>query len=81
MWPMNELTKRLLDDLRRAEAKAPFPTESCLAGENGTHVLFGTQVRDYGTAELALAKGTLGYLKEGMLCLADRNFLRIEILE
>jgi hypothetical protein len=46
--------------------------------ENGTHVLFGTQVGDYGTAELALAKGTLGYLKEGMLCLADRNFFGFE---
>ena len=46
--------------------------------ENGTHVLFGTQVGDYRTAELALAKGTLGYLKQGMLCLADRNFFGFE---
>jgi len=42
--------------------------------ENGTHVLFGTQVGDYGTGEVSLAKGTLGHLKGEMLCLADRNF-------
>jgi Insertion element 4 transposase N-terminal/Transposase DDE domain len=42
--------------------------------ENGTHVLFGTQVGDYGTGEVSLAKGTLGHLKREMLCLADRNF-------
>lgn len=42
--------------------------------ENGTHVLFGTQVGGYGAGEVSLAKGTLVHLKEGMLCLADRNF-------
>jgi hypothetical protein len=47
--------------------------------ENGTHVLFGTQVGDYGTGELDLAKGTLGYLKAGMLCLADRYFFGFEL--
>lgn len=47
--------------------------------ENGTHVLFGTQVGDYGTGEVALAKGTLGYLKAGMLCLADRYFFGFDL--
>jgi hypothetical protein len=47
--------------------------------ENGTHVLFGTQVGDYGTGELALARGTLGYLKAGMLCLADRYFFGFDL--
>jgi hypothetical protein len=47
--------------------------------ENGTHVLFGTQVGDYGTGELALAKGTLGYLKAGTLCLADRYFFGFDL--
>lgn len=42
--------------------------------ENGTHVLFGTQVGNYGTAELALAKGAVVFLQKGMLCLADRYF-------
>jgi hypothetical protein len=46
--------------------------------ENGTHVLFGTQVGDYETGELALAKGALGHLRAGMLCLADRNFFGFE---
>jgi Insertion element 4 transposase N-terminal/Transposase DDE domain len=47
--------------------------------ENGTHVLFGTQVGDYGTGELALAKGAFGFLKAGMLCLADRYFFGFEL--
>lgn len=47
--------------------------------ENGTHVLFGTQVGDYATGESTLAKGTFGFLKEGMLCLADRYFFRFEL--
>lgn len=42
--------------------------------ENGTHVLFGTQVSGYGTGELELAKGTIGHLRPGMLCQADRLF-------
>jgi hypothetical protein len=47
--------------------------------ENGTHVLFGTQVGEYATGELTLAKGVLGFLKEGMLCLADRYFFGFEL--
>jgi hypothetical protein len=46
--------------------------------ENGTHVLFGTQMGDYGTGEMALAKGSLRWLSEGMLCLADRHFFGFE---
>jgi hypothetical protein len=42
--------------------------------ENGTHVLFGTRMGAYRTSEAALAEGTLPFLAEGMLCLADRNF-------
>jgi hypothetical protein len=42
--------------------------------ENGTHVLFGTQVSAYGTGEIPLAKTVLPGLQEGMLCLADRQF-------
>lgn len=42
--------------------------------ENGTHVLFGTQMGSYGTGETSLAKGTLAALRSGMLCLADRQF-------
>jgi hypothetical protein len=42
--------------------------------ENGTHVLFGTQLGPYATGEITLAKTALGALRVGMLCLADRNF-------
>jgi hypothetical protein len=42
--------------------------------ENGTHVLFGTQVGSYATGENTLAKDVLDALREGMLCLADRGF-------
>jgi len=42
--------------------------------ESGTHVLFGSEMADYGTSEIALAKTVLGNLRPGMLCLADRNF-------
>jgi hypothetical protein len=42
--------------------------------ESGTHVLFASQMADYGTGEIALAKAVLGSLQKGMLCLADRQF-------
>lgn len=42
--------------------------------ENGTHVLFASQMANYATSEIALAKAVLPSLKPGMLCLADRNF-------
>lgn len=42
--------------------------------ENGTHVLFGSQVGACTEGETTLAQSALGWLKPGMLCLADRNF-------
>jgi hypothetical protein len=42
--------------------------------ENGTHVLFGTEMGPYASGEITLAKTVLGALRRGMLCLADRNF-------
>jgi Insertion element 4 transposase N-terminal/Transposase DDE domain len=42
--------------------------------ENGTHVLFGSQMGGYRTGEITLAKAVLPRLTKGMLCLADRNF-------
>jgi hypothetical protein len=47
--------------------------------ENGTHVLFGTQMAGYGTSEMTLAKGVLPRLGPGMLCLADRYFFSFEL--
>jgi hypothetical protein len=42
--------------------------------ENGTHVLMGTALGRYKTAEVTLAKQVLAVLRPGMLCLADRYF-------
>ena len=42
--------------------------------ENGTHVLFGSQMDSYRIGEITLAKAVLPRLGNGMLCLADRNF-------
>src|SRR5437868_6733410 len=42
--------------------------------ENGTHVLFGSQMAGYGTGEITLAKAVLASLQPSMLCLADRQF-------
>ena len=47
--------------------------------ENGTHVLFGTQIGAYRTSERVLAKAVLGALHKGMLCLADRGFFGFEL--
>jgi hypothetical protein len=47
--------------------------------ENGTHVLFGSRMADYGTSEIALAKTVLPSLSKGMLCLADRGFFGFEM--
>jgi Insertion element 4 transposase N-terminal/Transposase DDE domain len=47
--------------------------------ENGTHVLFGTEMAGYSTGEVTLTKSALKRLQAGMLCLADRNFLGYEL--
>lgn len=47
--------------------------------ENGTHVLFGTQLGGYGEGEITLAHKVLPSLKKGMLCLADRNFFGFDL--
>ncbi len=47
--------------------------------ENGTHVLFGSQMDGYRTGEITLAKAVLPHLRKGMLCLADRQFFGFEL--
>ncbi len=47
--------------------------------ENGTHVLFASQMAGYGTGEITLAKTVLAGLHQGMLCLADRQFFGFEL--
>ena len=47
--------------------------------ENGTHVLFATQMAGCTTSEIALTRAVLPALRPGMLCLADRNFFGYEM--
>jgi Insertion element 4 transposase N-terminal/Transposase DDE domain len=47
--------------------------------ENGTHVLFGSQMGGYAQGEITLAKAVLPSLHPGMLCLADRQFFGYEL--
>lgn len=47
--------------------------------ENGTHVLFGTQLGAYRDGEVKLAYQVLPSLQPGMLCLADRNFFGFKL--
>ncbi len=42
--------------------------------ENGTHVLFGSQLGRYDVSETTLAQQAVWHVKAGMLCLADRLF-------
>lgn len=47
--------------------------------ENGTHVLFATQLGRYHASETTLAKQAVLQLKGGMLCLADRLFFSFKL--
>ena len=47
--------------------------------ENGTHVLFASQMAAYEVGEGTLAKSVLARLQPGMLCLADRQFFGFEL--
>lgn len=47
--------------------------------ENGTHVLFGTEMGEYADGEITLAKKLIHHLKPGMLCLADRYYFNYEL--
>jgi hypothetical protein len=42
--------------------------------ENGTYVLFGTEMAGCGTGENTLADKVVESLAPGFLCLGDRNF-------
>jgi hypothetical protein len=47
--------------------------------ENGTHVLFASQMAPYRIGEITLAKAVVASLQPGMLCLADRQFFSFGI--
>jgi len=48
-------------------------------GENGTHVLYRTEMGGCETGEATLAQTVMGHLKPGDLCLADRNFFSYDL--
>ena len=62
----------------RGSSAYPQIRFACLV-ENGTHVLFGSQIGGCRTAEITLAKAVLGRLTNDMLCLADRQFFGFEL--
>jgi Insertion element 4 transposase N-terminal/Transposase DDE domain len=47
--------------------------------ENGTHVLFASQMAPYEVGEVTLATSVLTRLQPGMLCRADRQFFGFEL--
>lgn len=47
--------------------------------ENGTHVLFGSEMADFATSEIELARKVAARLEPGMLCLADRYFFGFDL--
>lgn len=47
--------------------------------EIGTHVLFGAEMDNYRTSEVALAKRVVERLEPGLLCLADRGFFGFDL--
>ena len=49
--------------------------------ENGTHVLFRSELDGCTTSEVALAHQVVGALKKGLLCLADRLFFGFALWE
>jgi hypothetical protein len=51
----------------------------CSLVENGTHVLFGTNLGRYDTGETTLAESVVTHLCKGMLALADRNFFSYDL--
>jgi Insertion element 4 transposase N-terminal/Transposase DDE domain len=86
-WRLVSLDGSTLDVADEAENAAAFGRPGASRGssaypqirfvslvENGTHVLFASQMADYGTGEITLAKAVLTSLRPGMLCLADRQF-------
>src|SRR4051812_10761940 len=47
--------------------------------ETGTHAIFGAAIDRYEASEVRLAPDLLGRLRPGMLCLADRAFVGLEL--
>jgi hypothetical protein len=91
-WQLVSLDGSTLDVADTKENRAAFGRPGASRGrsaypqirfvslvENGTHILFGTEMGGYATGEITLAKAALKRLQPGMLCLADRNFLGYQL--
>jgi len=50
-------------------------------GEAGTRAVVGVQAGTYGEGEMTLARGLLGRLSAGMLCLCDRYYYGFDLWE
>ena len=64
----------------RGEGRGAFPQVRLVGlGECGTHAVFAAAMDSYATAEKTLAERLLPALRPGMLALADRGFLGIDL--
>ncbi len=64
----------------RGEGRGAFPQIRLVGlGECGTHAVFAAAMDSYATAEKTLAERLLPALRSGMLMLADRGFLSIDL--
>ena len=76
MWPTRSSTRKVFGRPGASRGSSAYPQIRFVSlVENGTHVLFGSQMDSYQTGEMTLAKRVLPRLQKGMLCLADRTFL------
>jgi len=64
----------------RGDGRGAFPQVRLVGlGECGTHAVFSVAMDSYATAEKTLAERLLPALRPGMLVLADRGFLSIDL--
>jgi Insertion element 4 transposase N-terminal/Transposase DDE domain len=64
----------------RGEGRGAFPQVRVVGlAECGTHAIFAARIGGYRVAEQVLARELLGALRAGMLVLADRAFLAVEL--
>jgi len=91
-WRLVSLDGSTLDVADEKENEREFERPSASRGEsafpqlrfvslveNGTHVLFGTELGGCRTGEITLAKVVVPVLNTGMLCLADRLFYGFDL--
>jgi len=74
--PDEEGNRKAFGKLATPRGECAFPKIRFVAlVENGTHVLFGSQMDSYEVGEVTLAERLIPQLKPGMLCLADRGYI------